>query len=257
MQPAAGRLGALVLLLCSIAATAAEYLPIAGGVFRSALPVDDQAIKVAPFRMRSQPVTNREFKAFLAAHPEWQRNRVPALLAGRGYLANWVAPDDFGKLGADAPVTAVSWHAARAYCDSEQARLPDWYEWEFTAAADATRADARQDPAWRARILQWYEHPASAHLQPVGRDANVWGITDMHGSIYEWVEDFNGLFVTTDSRSQGEQKTLQTCGAAALSLDDRENYAILMRIAMLSALSAEDSIVTVGFRCAKDVKDAP
>jgi formylglycine-generating enzyme required for sulfatase activity len=74
----------------------------------------------------------------------------------------------------------------------------------------------------------------------------------LHGSIYEWVEDFNGLFVTSDSRSQGEQRTLATCGAAALSLGDRENYAILMRIAMLAALNAADTVGTVGFRCARD-----
>jgi formylglycine-generating enzyme required for sulfatase activity len=74
----------------------------------------------------------------------------------------------------------------------------------------------------------------------------------MHRLIWEWVDDFNGLFVTVDSRNQGEQKLLETCGAAALSLGDRENYAILMRVALLSALSARDNLESVGFRCARD-----
>ena len=73
----------------------------------------------------------------------------------------------------------------------------------------------------------------------------------MHGLIWEWVDDFNGLFVTVDSRNQGEDKMLETCGAAALSLGDRENYAVLMRIALLASLDARDTVSSMGFRCAK------
>ena len=61
-----------------------------------------------------------------------------------------------------------------------------------------------------------------------------------------------GIVPTTDSRNQGEQKTLETCGAAALSLGDRDNYAVLMRVALLAALDARDSMNTLGFRCARD-----
>jgi len=257
MKRLAGCLGALVSLSLAGVLGAADYVPVDGGLFRSALPVNGREVTVAPFLMRTRPVTNAEFLAFVGVHPEWQRGKVAALMVSAGYLGDWATAESFGSLPADAPVTGVSWYAARAYCEGEGARLPDWYEWEFAAAADVTRADARADPAWRAQILQWYEHPAASILPNVGGRKNVWGISDLHGSIYEWVEDFNGLFVTTDSRSQGEQRTLQTCGAAALSLDDRENYAILMRIAMLSALSARDTVGSVGFRCAKDMETKP
>lgn len=247
---------ALALACCGLlacqAAPAADYAAVSGGAFRSALSPDGAAVAVKPYRLRARPVTNGEFLRFAQAHPEWRRGAVPALYAGGGYLADWRAADDFGDLPADAPVTRVSWHAARAYCRSEGARLPAWREWEMAAAADAGRRDARDDPQWRARILQWYAQPTGRLLAPVGREPNVWGVSDLHGSIYEWVEDFNGLFVTSDSRSQGEQRTLATCGAAALSLGDRENYAILMRIAMLAALNAADTVGTVGFRCARD-----
>ncbi len=250
-------LGGLLLALISLPGHGADYLPVPGGRFRSALPVDDKPVTVAPFLLRSQPVTNAEFQAFVSRQPQWQRGKVPSLLAGGSYLSHWTDPVRLGDIAPNIPVTHVSWFAASAFCESEGARLPRWHEWELAAAADAQRADARQDPAWRARILRWYERPATGSLPPVGRDANLWGITDLHGAIYEWVEDFNGLFVTVDSRSQGEQKTLETCGAAALSLDDRENYAILMRIAMLSALAGRDTLSTLGFRCARDVPATP
>ncbi len=51
------------------------------------------------------------------------------------------------------PVTQVSWFAASAYCEAQHARLPMWAEWEYVAAADETRRDARGDPVWRERIL--------------------------------------------------------------------------------------------------------
>jgi hypothetical protein len=34
-------------------------------------------------------------------------------------------------------------------------------------------------------------------------------------------------------------------------MQDKENYAVLMRIAMLSALKAADTTNNMGFRCAK------
>jgi len=37
-------------------------------------------------------------------------------------------------------------------------------------------------------------------------------------------------------------------------MDDRENYAVLMRVAMLSSLQAADTTANLGFRCAKDLR---
>jgi formylglycine-generating enzyme required for sulfatase activity len=37
-------------------------------------------------------------------------------------------------------------------------------------------------------------------------------------------------------------------------MDDRENYAVLMRVAMLSSLEARDTTANLGFRCARNVK---
>ncbi|MFT3736255.1 MAG: formylglycine-generating enzyme family protein [Rhodocyclaceae bacterium] len=248
------------LLLCALCAqpavaseaAAPHYRALPGGVFRTALPADAATVRVAPFRLRTQPVTNREFAAFVRKHPQWQRDKVATVFADARYLSAWQAPADFAPLDADAPVTEVSWFAATAYCQSEGARLPTWYEWEFAAAADATRRDARSDPVWREEILGWYEKPAAMSLPPVTQGkANAYGIHNLHKLVWEWVEDYNGLFVNVDSRNQGESKLLETCGAAALSLGDRENYAVLMRVAMLAALDGKDNIASVGFRCAR------
>jgi formylglycine-generating enzyme required for sulfatase activity len=58
--------------------------------------------------------------------------------------------------------------------------------------------------------------------------------------------------VSGDNRNQGDPDLMKFCGAGALSVADRENYAVLMRIAMLSSLSAASTTKNVGFRCARD-----
>jgi sulfatase modifying factor 1 len=242
------------------AAPSADYRPLPGGLLRSVLPADGVAApaRVAPFQLRSRPVTNAEFRAFIASHPAWRRGDVPALSAAPTYLAGWGSADDPAPLAADAPVTRVSWYAAAAFCASEQARLPRWHEWEFAAAADAARADARDDDAWLATILNWYARPGKQAPHSVAAGAaNVYGIHDLHGLVWEWVEDFNGLFVNADSRARGEQKQLDYCGGAAVTLADRRNYAVLMRLALLAAMESQQDGANLGFRCARDAQPTP
>ena len=247
------RLCALLFALCSTASLAADYAALPGGTFASVLPANEKAadVVVAPFRLRTEPVTNAQYLAFVTAHPQWRRDRVAALFTEARYLAHWQAPD---VLGANAlalqPVTQVSWFAAQAYCESEHARLPTWNEWEFAAAADAARADARKDPAWRERILTWYARPSNGALAEIGGAANFYNVRDLHGLIWEWTDDFNALLVASDSRDQNDPDRLKFCGAGALNLRDRENYAVLMRVALLSSLKAADTTNNLGFRCA-------
>ena len=72
----------------------------------------------------------------------------------------------------------------------------------------------------------------------------------MQGLVWEWVEDFNALMVGADSREQGDPDLLKFCGSGALSIQDRENYAVAMRVAFLSSLQAHDTTINLGFRCA-------
>ncbi|TLZ41503.1 MAG: formylglycine-generating enzyme family protein [Gammaproteobacteria bacterium] len=166
-------------------------------------------------------------------------------------IAFWRKPCGTRPDGANQPVTRVSWFAARAYCETSGERLPSWYEWEMAAAADERQPDARHDAQWQASILDWYGQPASHPLARVGSGPpNYYGIQDLHGLVWEWVDDFNALIVSGDSRDQGDPDKLKFCGAGALSLKDRENYAVLMRVAFLSSLEARSTAHSLGFRCA-------
>lgn len=248
---------ALALLASPGLAAGAGWARLPGGEFKSVLRYEDTGgkVKVAPFELQRLPVTNAQFLAFVRRNPDWQRGNAPEVFAEPRYLKHWQGPATLGPAALpEQPVTNVSWFAAQAYCEAQGARLPTWSEWEYAAAADETRADARSDPAWRERILAWYSLPSNRPLAAVGQGpADLHGVRDLHGLVWEWVEDYSAMLVSADNRDQGDPDNLKFCGAGALSMDDRENYAVLMRVAMLSALQAEDTTANLGFRCARDL----
>ncbi len=236
-----------------------EYKSIAGGTIPTLLPPDGKQapVTVASFSMRVRPISQAEFAKFVQKNPLWHKSKAAnSALTDAQYLQRWPTDTAPSKAQTSQPVTDVSWFAAVAYCESEAARLPTWHEWEFAAAADAKRRDARADPVWRARILDWYGQTSTTLPNVGGTQKNIYGIQDLHGVIWEWVDDFGALMVSGDNRTQGDPDTLKFCGAGALSATDRENYPMLMRIAMLSSLSASSTNRNLGFRCVKALSGA-
>lgn len=254
----------LALLLATFAANAAapEQSPTAvipGGKFESVLPPAPGAkdVTLNSFQLDRRPVTNAQFAAFLRKHPEWRRDKVARLFADDRYLSHWQSPSEPRSADLQRPVVHVSWFAATAYCESRGSRLPTWYEWEYVAAASNTARDGRDDPAWRQQILNWYSRSGRDALPTVGGSpANFYGIQDLHGVIWEWVEDASGMLVSSDNREQGDPNVMRFCGEGALTMEQKENYATLMRIAMLSSMKARYTGAAMGFRCASGGREA-
>lgn len=246
---------ALALGGAATSATEPRYVNLPGGEMVSALRYEDSGsrVQVAPFALMRRPVTNADFLAFVRRHPSWRRGTVAEVFAEARYLQLWAGPLQLGpKALQRQPVVWVSWFAASAYCQAQGARLPSWSQWEYAAAADDRRTDARGDPAWRGRILAWYAQPSTRALPAVGlQRPNAYGAQDLHGLVWEWTDDFSAMLVSADNRDQGDPDRLKFCGAGALSINDRDNYAVLMRVAMLSSLAAADATANLGFRCAR------
>lgn len=254
---------AVLCVLCFLCANPCfagdAFADIPGTAFRSVMPADKARVPVAvaDFRLARTPVTNAAFLEFVRRQPQWRRGTAPALFADAGYLRHWAGPLDLGGADPRQPVTHVSWFAAQAYCEAQGARLPTWHEWEWAAAADGKLADARADPAWRQQMLNWYAETGGALPRVAQGAANRYGVHDLHGLVWEWVEDFGAMMVSGDNREQGDDPDLMKfCGTGALTMEQKENYAVLMRIAMLSSLRAAYTTANVGFRCAQDAATA-
>lgn len=241
-----------VLTAAALAQVPTDLVAIGGGTYRPLYPPDPAVPEavVAPFRVEAHPVTVDQFRAFVLAHPEWAPGAVPALRADQSYLSRWSSPTPpTGKQ----PVTEVSWFAARAYCTSLGRRLPTEDEWELVARASTDLYDASDDEAWLAEILAWYGRPSGGVLADVQRGPpNKWGVYDLHGLVWEWVDDFNNTLVAADVREAGDEDRARFCGVGAVSAQDVKDYANFMRVAWRSALEGKTTTRNLGFRCAAD-----
>ncbi|MBD9481325.1 formylglycine-generating enzyme family protein [Pseudoxanthomonas sp. PXM02] len=247
---------ALLFALASAPAVAGDagnlYRPVEGGDFRSSVRYEEatRVVQVASFSLMARPVSNRDFADFLQHQPQWRRDRVPAVFASPGYLGHWAGADAPGDgVDADAPVVHVNWYAADAYCRAQQARLPRFVEWEYAAAADATRRDARGDAAWRMRQVN-DGTPRAIDAAP-DTPANAYGLHGLHGAHWEWSEDYASLLGDGDRRGQQDGQALRYCGATAMSFNDPGDYGVVKRFVLLSALQPGATLGNLGFRCAR------
>jgi formylglycine-generating enzyme required for sulfatase activity len=102
-------------------------------------------------------------------------------------------PEDRGWGRGRRPVINVNWKDAKAYCEwlaretGKPYRLPTEPEWEYACRAGTITRYAFGDSISKAKarygLLAW-------STVEVGRyRPNLWGLFDMHGNVWEWVED--------------------------------------------------------------------
>ena len=254
----------LVIILLSVAFSTVAYaqnngmVRIEGGRFMPFYSSSDDSVSVDAFLLDTTPVTNAEFLEFVRENPEWRRSNVKSVFAEKGYLRHWDGDLDLGPQASkmsDSPVTNVSWFAARAYAKWKGKRLPTLHEWDYVASASQDKRLAARDKNFAHKILDWYSKPNPDILPPVQqKEPNFWGVFDMHGLIWEWVQDFNTVFISGESRAdQGKLKQFYcAAGSSAASDTDKENYAAFLRYAFRGSLEADFSVSNLGFRCAKD-----
>lgn len=236
----------------------AGMVMVPGGTFKPMFRsiTDPKEIPVAPFLLDEVPVTNADYLEFVRANPQWQRRSAKRLFADVSYLKNWTGDLEPGPdAPAKAPVTFVSWFAAKAYAQWKGKRLPTQAEWELAGAASVSRADGSNDPALTRTLLDWYAAPNPPRLPEVGRGTtNYFGLKDMHGLIWEWVADFSEAMVTGDARGDSGLDRQLFCGSAAADARDPSNYAAFMRYGFRSSLKGDYCLRNLGFRCAKNLE---
>ena len=104
--------------------------------------------------------------------------------------------------GADNPVANVSWYDAVEFCRKLSAlpaekvagniyRLPTEAEWEYACRAGTKTSYNFGSDISDLGKYAWYSENSTGTTHPVGsKQANAWGLHDMHGNAWEWIRDW-------------------------------------------------------------------
>lgn len=146
-------------------------------------------VTVPPFFVGKYPVTQAQWRE-VASWPKIERD---------------LDPDPSRFKGPDRPVEQVSWEDAKEFCarlkqrTGHDYRLPSEAEWEYACRAGTTTPFAFGETITPEIVNYDGNHPYSKakkgkyrqETTPVGSlgVANAFGLYDMHGNVWEWVQD--------------------------------------------------------------------
>lgn len=231
-----------------------KMMKIDSGSYRAFIGKDSgRIVKVPTFYLDESPITNAEYLQFLKANPQWAKSKVKRLYADSTYLQHWKSDFEIPEnLSPNAPVTNVSWFAAREYAKSVGKRLPTIDEWEFVALADRKTKNASKKPEFTDFILKSYQKKDKAKQVVAQDSANYYGVHNMYGMVWEWTFDFNSVMMSGESRKDNATNDNLFCAGAAVTSSDLRNYAAFVRYALRGSLKADYCLNNLGFRCAKD-----
>jgi formylglycine-generating enzyme required for sulfatase activity len=175
-------------------------------------------------------------------------------------------PDDHGWGRENHPVVDVSWDDAKAYVawlskkTGKAYRLPSETEWEYAARAGTgtpfsfgttiTSQQANYDgsTAYGAGAVG----PARKKTTPVGSfPANAFGLHDMHGNVWEWLEDCWSEEYTAASPANGAPYRGGNCAGRVMRGGSWEDYPGDLRAAARVGSNTDDQSWADGFRVAR------
>jgi formylglycine-generating enzyme required for sulfatase activity len=136
-------------------------------------------------------------------------------------------------------------------------RLPTEAEWEYAGRAETATLFSFGDDDNKLTVYAWFYSNSDSKTHRVGtKKPNPWGLHDMHGNVWEWVEDdwhrgYNGA--PDDGRAWlDEPRGLRVGRGGGWDVD-----AYLCRSAVRGYFSPVPHLSFVGFRLARSVALGP
>lgn len=142
-----------------------------GGRYDSEGPTHKVSIK-NPFYLGKYPVTQKQWVSVMGNNPSHFK-------------------------GDERPVENVSWSDVQRFikklnymAGNDKYCLPSEAEWEYSCRAGTTTRFHFDDDELKLRDYSWYSSNSGNETHPVGqKKSNPWGLCDMHGNVWEWVQD--------------------------------------------------------------------
>lgn len=169
------------------------------------------------FWMMETETTQALWKAVTGKNPSW------FAASGGGYAE--VENLDTSNF----PVENVSWEDCRAFADKLNSsgaapvgfkfELPTEAQWEYACRAGTTGDYNGAD----IERLGWYQDNSNDRTWETGtKEANSWGIFDMHGNVWEWCKDVEERYDSTpviDPIGEGAQSGFRNIRGGAFSVN--------------------------------------
>lgn len=202
-------------------------------------------VSLTAYYIDRHEVTNAEYKRFVDA-----TGRSVPYDEKYGTFYNWEEGKYLRNFD-DHPVVLVDWNDAAAYCKWVGKRLPTEAEWEKAARG----TDGRLWP-WGNEFDRFKANTRDFGVEmtmPAGSfldGASPYGVMDMAGSVFEWVEDWYMAYPGSKRihPDYGERYKVTRGGAWTSRADP---YAYTMS---RTAQPPDYKHRSIGFRCAKTAK---